>query len=79
MGSEESHFNVSVGSDNKVTGQRPQTTAFLKWKESWKGTEVVPLISLTNALPGKKKKKETVRNSWTVLKVILGREYHHNH
>ena len=25
------------------------------------------------------KSKETVGNSWTVLKVILGRKYHHNH
>ena len=25
------------------------------------------------------KSKETVRNSWTVLKVILGHKYHHNH
>ena len=25
------------------------------------------------------KSKETVGNSWTVLKVILGHEYHHNH
>ena len=25
------------------------------------------------------KSKETVGNSWTVLKVILGHKYHHNH
>ena len=25
------------------------------------------------------KSKETVGNSWTVLKVILGHRYHHNH
>ena len=25
------------------------------------------------------KSKETVGNSWTVLKVILGLKYHHNH
>ena len=25
------------------------------------------------------KSKETVGNSWTVLKVILGNKYHHNH
>ena len=37
MGSDESHFNVSVGSD----GQRqcPQTTTFLKRKESQSGIE----------------------------------------
>ena len=33
MGSDESHFNVSVGND-KVTRQCPQTTTFLKRKES---------------------------------------------
>ena len=25
------------------------------------------------------KSKETVGNSWTVLKIILGHKYHHNH
>ena len=35
MGSEESFFNVSVGSD----GQSPQNTAFLKRKESRSGME----------------------------------------
>ena len=35
MGSDESHFNVSVGSD----GQSPQTTTFLKRKESRSGIE----------------------------------------
>ena len=38
MGSDESHFNVSVGSD-RVTRQRPQTTTFLKRKESRSGIE----------------------------------------
>ena len=37
MGSDESHFNVSVGSDDKVI--RPQTTTFLKRKESRSGVE----------------------------------------
>ena len=37
MGSDESHFNVSVGSD--VTGRCPQTTTFLKRKESRSGIE----------------------------------------
>ena len=39
MGSDESHFNVSVGSDGKVTGQRPQTTTFLKREENRSGIE----------------------------------------
>ena len=37
MGSDESHFNVSIGSDDKVTRQCPQTTTFLKRKESQSG------------------------------------------
>ena len=46
MGSNESHFNVSVGiSDGQShrTGQCPQTTTFLKRKESRNGTEPVLL------------------------------------
>ena len=40
MGSDESHFNVSVGSDGrKVTRQCPQTTTFLKRKDSRSGIE----------------------------------------
>ena len=39
MGSDESHFNVSVGSDGQVTRQCPQTTTFLKRKESRSGIE----------------------------------------
>ena len=38
MGGDESHFNVSVGSD-KVTGHCPRTTIFLKRKESRSGIE----------------------------------------
>ena len=30
-------------------------------------------------LPDQVKSKKTVGNSWTVLKVILGHKYHHNH
>ena len=41
MGSDESHFNVSVGLEvmDKVTAQCPQTTTFLKRKESRSGVE----------------------------------------
>ena len=39
MGSDESHFNVSLIVRDKVTGQCPQTTAFLKRKESRSGIE----------------------------------------
>ena len=39
MGSDESHFNVLVGSDGKVTRQCPQTTTFLKRNESRSGIE----------------------------------------
>ena len=48
MGSDESHFNVSVGSDGHFTRQCPQTTTFLKRKEPKRyRTEVLPLTSLT--------------------------------
>ena len=39
VGSDESHFNVSVGSDRQVARQCPQTTTFLKRKESRSGIE----------------------------------------
>ena len=52
MGSDESHFNVSVIVRDKVTRQCPQTTIF-KEKEKPKQIRIeVPLLtSLTNALP----------------------------
>ena len=39
MGSDERHFNVSLTVMDKVTGQYPQTTTFLKRKESRSGIE----------------------------------------
>ena len=39
MGSEESHFNVLLIARDKVTRQYPQTTTFLKKKESRSGIE----------------------------------------
>ena len=39
MGSDESHLNVSLIVRDKVTRQRPQTTAFLKRKENRSGIE----------------------------------------
>ena len=42
MGSDESHFNVSLTVKDKVTGQCPQTTTFLKRKESRSGIEPKP-------------------------------------
>ena len=42
MGSDESHFNVSLIVKDKVTGQCPQTTTFLKRKESRSGIEPRP-------------------------------------
>ena len=48
MGSDESHFNVSLIVRDKVTRQCPQTTTFEE-KEEPKGirTDVLPLTSLT--------------------------------
>ena len=42
MGSDESHFNVSLIVKDKVTRQCPQTTTFLKRKESRSGIEPRP-------------------------------------
>ena len=39
MGSDESHFNVSLIVRDKVTRQCPETTTFLKRKESRSGIE----------------------------------------
>ena len=39
MGSDESHFNVSLTVRDKVTRQCPQTTTFLKRRESRSGIE----------------------------------------
>ena len=48
MGSDESHFNVSLIVRDKVTRPCPQTTTFLKRKESRNSIEpkVLPLTSL---------------------------------
>ena len=49
MGSDESHFNVSLTVKDKVTRQCPQTTTFLKRKESRKRNraDALVLASLT--------------------------------
>ena len=52
MGSDESHFNVSLTVKDKVTGQCPQTTASEEKGEPKRiRTEVPLLTSLANALP----------------------------
>ena len=52
MGSDERHFNVSLIVADKVTGQCPQTTTFLKRKESRSGFEPRSLcLPAYNALP----------------------------
>ena len=51
MGSDESHFNVSLTARDKVTRQCPQTTTFLKSKESRTGIERGPSTYKPNALP----------------------------
>ena len=52
VGSDESHFNVSLIVRDKVTRQCPQTTTFEETgKPKQIRTEVLPLASLTNALP----------------------------
>ena len=44
MGSDESLFNLSLVVRDKVTRQRPQTTTFLKRKESRSGIEPRPFL-----------------------------------
>ena len=52
MGSEESHFKVSLIVRDKVTRQCPQTTTFEEKREPKRyRTEVLPLTSLPTALP----------------------------
>ena len=52
MGSDESHFNVSVGRDGQITRQCPQTTIFEEKGEPKRcRTEVLPLQYQPNALP----------------------------
>ena len=50
MGSEESHFNVSLIERAKVTRQRPQTTTLWKRKDSRSGIEPGALL-LTSLTP----------------------------
>ena len=42
MGSDESHFNVSLNVRDKVTRQCPQTTTYLKRKENRSGIKQRP-------------------------------------
>ena len=52
MGSDESHFNVSLIVRDKVTRQCPQTAIFEEKGEPKRSrTEVLPLTSLPTALP----------------------------
>ena len=44
VGSNETHANVSITVRDKVTGQCPQTTTFLKKKESRSGIEPRPFL-----------------------------------
>ena len=52
MGSDESHFNISLIVRDKVTRQCPQTTSFQEKVEPKQIQTDVPLLTrLTNALP----------------------------
>ena len=51
MGSDESHFNVSLTARDKVTRQCLQTTTFLKRKESEAESSPGPSAYLPNVLP----------------------------
>ena len=66
MGSDESHSNVSVGSDGHAKTQLVSTNHNLfeeKGEPNRYRTEVLPLTSLYNALPlGQTGSQETVRD-----------------
>ena len=51
VGSDESHFNVSLIVRDKVTRPCPQTTTFLKRKESQASSNRGPSAYQPNALP----------------------------
>ena len=69
MGSDESHFSVSLTVRDKVTRRCPQTTTLLKRKESRSGIEPRPLICLpAQRLTGRRKKQVKTRMTAGVLK-----------
>ena len=51
MGNDKGHFNFSLTVRDRVTGQCPQTTTFLKRKESRGGSNRGPSAYQSNALP----------------------------
>ena len=52
MGSDEGHFNVSLTARDEITRRCPQTTTFEEKGEPKRiRTQILPLTSLTNALP----------------------------
>ena len=68
MGSDESHFNVSLTARDKVTRQWPQTTTLEeKGEPKLYPTEVLPLTSL--ALPLGQTGSQTEAGCWAIFTV----------
>ena len=67
MGSDESHFNVSLIVRDKVTRPCPQTTTFLKRKESQASSNRGPSAYQPNALP----LGQTGSHSWWWWRLLL--------
>ena len=73
MGSDETHFSVSLIVRDKVTGQGPQTTTLEKGGEPKRnGAEVLPLPSLTPYHQAK-----PVYNSLSTDLVLFSYNLHH--
>ena len=53
MGSDESHFNISLIVRDKVTRQCPQTTAFEEKEQPKRIRTEVPLLTSLNARPNR--------------------------
>ena len=75
MGSNESHFNVSLIARDKVTRQCPQTTTFLKRKESHKC--FINCERQTPPPPPPQKKKKEARRQCRQTTTFLKRKESH--
>ena len=64
---DESHFNVSLIVMNKVTGQCPQTTTFLKRKRAEAVSNRGPFAYQPNALPLGQTGSQPYTSCWSLL------------
>ena len=92
LGSDDSHFNVSLVVRDKVTRQCPQTTTFWRERKAEADSNRGPSAYQPNVLPlgqtgsqGKRRErnanktiisKEAVANSWDIPYAVLGHKIH---